>query len=264
MKKFSLLQAIIYSFFSRALYSQVGQKWIGAGFKYLFLLIMLYSLPLTLKWQLEINYFAKFIFPPILKELPLIKIDQGSLSIDKAVPYTIYHPLTHLPYIIFDTASASLVKPSDAKFVVHAHQLSLRWDNLVHEYRFDTQQSATLTPEFFAMKMRELKTWFSFIAYPLTVILGFSTYLFAVIILALLGLIFVSLTDRQLDYIALLRLSVVALTPALLLHAIIKLLDIHFSHQLFVGVIITLCYLFFAILANPKRAPIAANDEVIS
>lgn len=86
---FRYWNAFYMAFYSRRFYIDVGKRWRGYGLTYLFLLILVASIPLSIGIVMNFNHhFDEQMMEPIRK-LPDIYIQNGSMYIDKPMPYLI-------------------------------------------------------------------------------------------------------------------------------------------------------------------------------
>jgi hypothetical protein len=79
--------------------------------------------------------------------------------------------------------------------------------------------------------------------------------LIQVLIYALFGLAMSRMLNVGLPYAALVRLSVIALTPVLLIDSVLKVRGLMFGYWWIVSVLITLGYLFFGVRSNKEVIP---------
>jgi hypothetical protein len=99
------------------------------------------------------------------------------------------------------------------------------------------------------------KTWFAPIAYLVLLIGSFVFRAIQVLIYALIGLLFANLLQASISYKTLMRLAAVAITPVLVLDLILEFLPIHIPLWWFLGIVVGLGYLFFAVKSNTEVEP---------
>lgn len=82
-------QALYLSFFAKSLYVDVGKRWKGLGTLYLLFMVALMAIPFALKTAVDINHsFEQQLIKP-LSQLPQIYVQNGEVSTDAALPYTV-------------------------------------------------------------------------------------------------------------------------------------------------------------------------------
>lgn len=84
---YSYWQALYMSYYSRRFYIDVIKRWHGFGFKYIFFILALGAIPLTVRFADNfIHYFDDTLIYPI-EHMPLLMIQNGQASIEKPIPY---------------------------------------------------------------------------------------------------------------------------------------------------------------------------------
>lgn len=111
LTKYKIWQAPIFAFFSTQFYRELGINGKGAGFVYMFLLLVISSAIPALKGfasaqQILLNHNAQ-----IANQFPEIRIENGKLSINKESPSFVSNPETGDYIIAFDTSGQNLVSP---------------------------------------------------------------------------------------------------------------------------------------------------------
>ena len=84
---FSYWQALYMAFYSRRLYLDVGVRWRGVGFFYLFLMLAVASIPLSARL---IHHYNQFISDQIIAPLatiPPLELQNGIISFNQPMPY---------------------------------------------------------------------------------------------------------------------------------------------------------------------------------
>lgn len=106
---YTVFQALILSFYSSRLYIDVGKRWKGIGMRYLFLVIILFSLPFNIRVILEVNrFFEEEIVDPI-RRIPDLYIRNGKIALDKPTPYFIKNKKEEIVAIIDPTGVTSRI-----------------------------------------------------------------------------------------------------------------------------------------------------------
>lgn len=101
--------ALYRAFYSSSLYNDVFKKWRGLGILYLFLVIVLGSIPLSVRIMMETNQFfkANVLFP--IQALPTINIKNGMFVFDKPMPYLIKNNHNQVVSVINTTGFISAI-----------------------------------------------------------------------------------------------------------------------------------------------------------
>jgi len=160
MKRYTLIQALALSFYSRNLYVDVARNWSGIGIRYLLLLLTLAWAILTFMWSIYLSKFniddlsnsltnSIFVYDNlsaedninrdfnILKQMPLLRFRRNLLTMEspefdkvpKAVkpkpkPYLIKDPVSNNDLIIIDTSGTyKNLKGQKAKVLITEKQI---------------------------------------------------------------------------------------------------------------------------------------------
>lgn len=253
MKKYNIFHPILLSFFSKDLYRDVARNWRGNAFFYLFILLAICWIPATYLMHQGMNTFLENRMVPLIKQMPTIKIHHGEVSIDQPSPYIIREPHTNRIIAIINTSTeitspaqtkALLLLTKDKLYVRHSEK-EMRVYSLK---RFDNQE---ITKVLLLRIVNFVKTWGVFLLFPLLLIVSYLYRILQALLYAAVGtLVFAKISKASLDYQQILRLSIIAVTPAIILSTVLSFFHINFSYQWTLYFIITLLYLFFAIKVN--------------
>ena len=100
-------KAFYASFYSSVLYADVVRRWCGSGMGYLLFLIVLGSIPLSVRVIVAFNHFFKeeILFP--IQALPLLNIQNGEVNYNQPMPYLIKNNMGQVVSIIDTTGRIS-------------------------------------------------------------------------------------------------------------------------------------------------------------
>lgn len=259
-KKYSIFHIPVLSFFSKEFYRDVGLRWKGVNFLYLFLVTAICLLPTTIKMYITFANFVNNEAPAVVEQVPEITINDGKVSINEPQPYYIKDPENGDILVIVDTTGQiTSLEGTDALCLLTDNKLVTR------KSEFENRTYDLSNVRTFAVDSERITGWLQIarkflvvVVYPLALL---SSYLFRIVqalIYAAIGLLFASWCKVTLTYATLLRLAVVAMTPCLLAKTIFGIADIRlpcFTSLIFL--VITLAYLFFAVKANSEIIPIS-------
>lgn len=257
MRKYTIFHPYLFSFFSADLYRDIAQRWRGLNSMYLLLLLALCWLVtmITLHWQ-----FAVFITqeaPKIAEQIPNIKVENGKLSIDKPSPYVIKSPDTGETLVVFDmNGQFESLNDANTLALITPDRISVKRNE------FETRSFEVAPFEGFTMDSTKAYEWASTfgnlmvpIAYPFAVIGSFLYRMVQVLTYGLLGMLFAAITGTKLPYAALVRLSVIAITPVLILDTVFGLFQIVVPMWALICFVIAMAYLFFGVISNRNQQP---------
>jgi hypothetical protein len=241
------------SFFSGSLYRDVARNWKGLCFLYLLSLVALCSIPGVLQVRTEVSDFLAKEAPMYVKQVPAITIAKGQVSLDKPEPYFIRDERTGSVRAIIDTTGRiNTLRGSKAALLLTKTALLVK-DDEGEARKFDLSEIDHLVIDRSALYgfLDTLDDWFAVFIYPFAVLFSLFFRILEVLILALIGIVFTkTLMPAALDYRALIRLSAVAITPAVVCGAIFALADVRVLYWPLMGIVISGGYLFYAVRAN--------------
>ena len=267
MKKFNIIHIPLLSFYSGELYRDVGLNWRGVCFGYLFLLLALCTIPWTYIAHKDLSDFIDTEAPPFVEQVPKITIENGEVNITEQQPYYIKNPDGNDILAIIDTTgkiqsledTEAYVLLTRTKFIHRQSELEYRTYNLsqIKEFALDKEQ---ITEWLNLVKKFSIPILFPFI------LLGL--YIFRIIqalIYAAIGLCFASLCNTKLSYPALIRLSVVAVTPCIIFRTVFVCASIELPLAGLWFFIVAMGFLFIGVKAcSQSEGPTNLEDDFSS
>lgn len=251
MKKYGIFHPLVLSFFSKDLYIDVAANWKGSGFLYLLLLAFICSFPNTLRLSKALKNIPAEL-EPIIIQFPDIKITDGNVSIDKPEPYIINDPSQdNKPAIIIDTTGKyTSLEGTPAQVLITKTQLIAKNRNSTRVYDLTSIKNFVLTKDIIRKFLKAFFGWFPVVAFPFIIGFLFVYRILNVLIFSVCGLIMAALLKTKMSFEQLMRLSAMAITPAIIAGILLSFADfkIPFLLRVFVG----LGYLFFAIKINKQ------------
>lgn len=258
MKRYSVFHPIVMSFFSRSLYRDVGQNWRGCGFAYLLLLLVICWIPVVVQFDRSLNTFVTREAPAMIAKVPVVTITAGNVAVDAAVPYIIRQD--NEPFIIINPQAQydELIKQPGQIYVMK-NQIAVRKDaGQIQIIELPKDLNMTVGPEQVSTAVKFINRWLTLIFYPILVLCSYIYRVIQALVYAGLGSLIISrMVGVRLDYITILRLATIAVTPAIVLSTVLDIFSITFPFELLLYFVITLLYLGFGIKAN--RGSIAAQ-----
>ncbi len=255
MKRYSIIHPFALSFFSRELYQDVAKNWKGTGFLYLALLLAACWIPGMIKIGASFSDFVKKEISPLLEEFPEITIKNGEVSINEPMPYFLGDPDTGAVVAIIDTTGEITdLEGADERVLLTKNKLILR-KNKMETRGYDLSQinDLKLTREKIRSWLDTARKWLPFALYPFCWFGSFVYRIAQSLIYAVIGLIFVSVLKAGLQYQALIRLSVIAITPPVILETIRDLVGRKIPFWSLLCFLIAMGFLFFGMRANAKK-----------
>ncbi len=257
MKKYSMFQAPYLSFFSRAFYQDVGKNWKRVAFGYLLLLLAVLWIPVMITAHAMLSDVITREAPRFVNQIPKITITSGEVSIDKPVPYSIIDPDSGEQILLIDTSGEiTSVEQTEALALLTKDKLMIRQQHRseIRVYDLSSVDAITIDSDMARTIVEAFRRWFAVFAYPFAVLGSYAFRIIQALIYALFGMLFARILKVTLDYPALLRLSVMAVTPVLIIKTIATVFSIALPVPGLLGFAIAMAYLFFGVRAQTGGA----------
>lgn len=244
------------SFYSRFLYQDVGRNWKKISFLYLLLLLALTLIPITFKLHSEVSYYLTNNTPKIVRQVPVITISEGEVSVNEQTPYIIKDPESNAPLIIIDTAGQiTSLENSDAFALLTKTNLIIRVSpTKTRIFDLSTLGDIVIDQGIIYEWIETFVKFFVFVLYPFALIFSFVFRVAQALVFAAIGMLFAKKFGAPLRYQALISLAIVSMTPSIVLNTIYNYIGLTIPFWWLINLLITLGYIFFAIRANSEQA----------
>jgi hypothetical protein len=214
--------------------------------------------------QSEVSGFLSAEAPKYVKQVPIITISQGKVSLKEQVPYFINVPEKNTPLAIIDTSGriASLDK-TGALVLLTNSQLIIK--NSSSESRtFDLKgiDHLTIDQKMLYDWIETFNTLFPVVLFPFILLYSFLYHMIQVLLSAGIGTLFAKRFQADLNYKSLIRLSAVSFTPAIILQTFHALLNIPFPYRVPISFLISLGYLYYAVGSNSETPASKPNKTL--
>ena len=263
MKKFSIFQLPVLSFYSSQLYQDVGLNWKGVGLGYLFLLLAICTIPKMFKLHNGLSLFIDREAPPFIEQIPKITIEKGKVHIDQPQPYYIKAPDSNDVVAIIDTTGQiQSLENTEAFALLTKTKLIMRQSNAESRtYDLSQVESFVLDQDKITGWLNTVKKIFIPFLYPFVLLGSFIFRSIQALIYAVIGLFFAALCKTKLSYSALLRLAVVAVTPCIILRTVLEIISIKIPMDGLLFFLIAMAYLFCGVRVC-SMALTTAEDKI--
>jgi Protein of unknown function (DUF1189) len=254
MKRYSIFHPIVLSFYSKSLYQDVGKQWRGTGLGYLLLLLAVCWAPEMWKMQVGFTKFTRNEGADLVKQIPAITISKGEVTTNVENPYFIKDPKNGTVLAIIDTTGQyTSLGNTPAKMLLTKDQLITK----KNDYETQTYDLKNVKSFYFdqhkAQSWLDLaRKWLTVVLYPLVLLFSFLYRAVQALLYALIGMIFAKIMKATLGYMALLRLAIIAVTPAVIVDTIHSLGNVHTPYWSLICFLIAMAYLLFAVKANAE------------
>jgi hypothetical protein len=267
MKRYRIFHIPFMSFYSGALYRDMAHNWKGTGFFYLLILLAICWIPYMFVIQSGISFFTKNMAPEIVSQLPAVSIRDGRASFNVQQPHIVYYPNTGKPIAVFDTTGKldSPNKIAASIFVTAAgviFESNDRYRKRHEEFSFRDITSFDLTPQMITDWLDFLDKYLVFILYPFALIGSYIFRILQALVYAALGLLLASWWKTKIEYDALLRLSVAAVTPAIIVSTILEIASVQLPFMWLFAFLAAMGYLNFGVRAAATEDKKSVGESV--
>lgn len=264
-------QAWFKSFYSRQLYIDVAKRWRGFGLMYLFTILLIACLPLTIRIAADFqSFFDAQIFSPISK-LPPVYIQNGEASLDMSMPYVIRNQNNEV-VLIADTRvkTVEILKYLDQYPTLNLFITKDRFYFRLSKPRFFFNRTEPIPGRYFYVEplpsgdnevlvakdliastgVSNVLFLAKLLIYCLILSLFTSIYVVLTLTLALLGQVFAqTLLNSRIPYKTSCRLFAVASTPQMVIFFILFTSNLMFQGIGFIFLALFAIYYFYAVLS---------------
>lgn len=257
-KQYRFYHIPVLAFFSRALYRDVARNWKGTAFGYLFLLLVLCWIPAIMSMHRGLAEFVDQEAPKLVSQIPEMTITDGEVSIGEPEPYIIRAPDTGEALVVIDT-TGQITTLADTEAVGLVTKHAVTFEKNAYESRtfsFRDIDHFVLTQEKIYGWLDVGKRFAAPVLYPFCVVGGFIYRVVQALLYAALGLLIARIVKTELSYDSLLRLSVVAVTPAIIVATLLTMAGTRLPMGGLWYFLATMGYLTFGIrAAKPEEEP---------
>lgn len=257
MKRYTIFHAPIGAFYSKPLYGAVCHQWKGTGFGYLFLLVALCAIPLLVRMQAGVTRFVKTGAVRVTSQLPVLTFENGRMSLDEPQPCILRDPDTGMPLVVIDTTGTiTSLDQTPARALVTETQALVRKSAVeTRVFSFQGIERFVLDQDWINLWLDRIGKYLAPVVYPFVVIFTFIGKMILALVSAAVGLLLASLCKSRRTFDELLRLSVVALTPGILIRTIQSAAQAQIPYAVLWCFLVTLAYLYYGVQT-------AARDDV--
>ena len=229
MKRYSIFQAPVLAFGSPSFYRDVGRQWKGVAYGYLLLLLIATWIAPMVTMHIGLSEFLDNEAPKIVKQIPKLTISGGRASIEEPQPYSITEPESGQTIVVIDTTGQiTSLDQTDAKVLITAT------DFIMEKNQFETQTFNFAEIDEFVLEQDMINSWLEIartLAAPiLYVMVVLGAYVFRILqslVYGCIGLAFASMCNIKLPYGALIRLSVISVTPGIIVDTVLMVMKIN-------------------------------------
>ncbi len=265
-------QAFYLALYSRRFYVDVLKRWRGFGLGYFWLLILIATLPLSLRVVLVFNQYFDDQLTATLHQLPDIYIQNGKITLDKPMPFVIRNKQKDVVAVVDSTADHRQMFEFYPKLMLllNDNHIYFKMPNLqlfrpidkasspdrVYINTLDKDNNSFFNADdwFESSGLSRLKWLTDLMVFPALTLFFFTIYCFL-----MLGVIFMSMGysavifKLKLKFKEAARLCFTALTAQVIVFFSMLTLGVHVAHAATFYVVLFVLYFSFAALAVRKE-----------
>jgi hypothetical protein len=243
------------SFYSRSLYQDVAMHWKKISILYLLLLLAVCLIPLTYKTRASVSDYVLREAPKIIKQFPVVSISKGQVSVDVPMPYTIRDPESNAPLIIIDT-TGQMTSLAGSEAIVLLTKTKLLFKREPKESRvleLSDIDSLVIDQSRLYDWMETFLEYFVFVLFPVALFFTFLFRMIQAVIYSIIATSFNKYFKLHFNYYPLLSLSIVSMTPAIILDTIYNYFELSIPFWWIIDLAVALGYLIFALKSNTEK-----------
>jgi hypothetical protein len=251
MKRYSILHPLFMSFYSKSLYQDVGRRWEGLGFLYLFLLLALCWIAEMVQLHSGFTAWLDKEAPMVVRQIPSITISNGEVSTDVQTPHVIVDARGEKIAIIDLTGATTSLEDSGAAILLTRKTLAVRNAKRGETRAYDLSGVRNFSLDRGTVEgwVALARNWLAWFLYPIAVLFSYLYRILQALLYGAIGILFAKMVNTELDYQALVRLAVVAITPVIVLDTVRSVADAQIPAWWLICFVIAMGYLFYGVKA---------------
>lgn len=255
MKKYSILHIPFLSFFKKDLYQDVCLNWKGVCFTYLFILLFLCWIFPSYQIHNEFSHFVKTGASDYISQIPTITIKNGEASADVEQPYQIIDPETQEILVVIDTTGTiTSLSQAGARGLITKYEAIFQKSKIeTRSFTFQDIEDLVFDQEMAYDGLKMIEKFIGPIIFIFALPFSFIARIILSLIYASIGLLISSIFKTNRNYSELLRLSVVAMTPTIIVSTILDGLRIYLPYSGLIYFLVTIGYLSFGIKSSKEN-----------
>ena len=197
-----------------------------------------------------------------VQQVPEITITNGEVSINEPQPYYIKTPDSNSVLAIIDTTGTiTSLENTGAYCLLTKNALIVRQSDVeTRKYSLSQIKNFVLTSDHLMTWIHVFKKVLIIALYPAAVLGSFLYRIIQALIYGAIGLLFASWCKIKLAYDALIRLSVVAITPCIIINTVLTLANVRLPVAALIYFLIAMLYLLFGVKAAADEIAEAAGS----
>lgn len=255
MKRYTTIHPLFMSFYSKSLYQDVARNWGRTSFLYLFLLSAVCLIPTMFRVHSTVSDYLLNEAPKIVRQVPVVTITKGIVSVNEKMPYLINDPGTNAPLFIIDT-TGTLTSLQGSEAIILLTKTKLFFKRSPKDIRIvDLSEidSLTIDQPMVYEWIETFNEYFIYVLYPFALLFSLLLRIGEALIFAAIGMFFARNLRVSLRYRAMVSLAMVSMTPSLILDTMYTFSETNIPFWWIFNFLVAMGYLFFAVKANSEQ-----------
>jgi hypothetical protein len=246
-----MFQAPFMAFFSQSFYRDVDLHWKGTGFAYLLLLLAICWIPTFIQFHLSVADYVENKAPALIAQIPPIRIIKGETSVDVAQPHKIIDPDSRMVLALIDTTGNTVsLEGTEARVLLTRTEVIYRKSDVeTRSFRLEKIENFFLDQQKMQGWLTVFRKYVAVVSYPFAVIGSFAYRIVQLLIYASIGILFARWCKTGRPYLTLLRLSVMAVTPVIIVSTVFGIAGVKLPFQGLLYFLAAMAYLYYGINA---------------
>ena len=243
----------VLSFYSRRLYRDVSTRWKGANLGFLFLLLAVCFLPAARNASRGAERIIDQKADIFLMQIPPMRFSNGKLSVDAPQPYSIIEG-NRTVLLIDTTGKIQTLDDAGAAALLTETHLYIRQKNKPPlAFALAEFGELEISRGIAELVVERAKGFFLPAFYVAGYLVNLVLFTLAALLFGAIARLFASIQKRSVDYRAGLRLSMVALTPVLIICGLLETVERSVPPVLYL--LLALAYLYMAVGCARRMRP---------
>lgn len=252
IRKIAPWKAVYKCFYSQDIYRDAAHCWRGLGYKYLLAVLFAAWLIAAVHVQLVVREFIVDYLKPVFMQLPTMSVKNGVMKLDGASELVqIKDPRDGHLLVSFDMREEPKAPPADKIGIfVERRRVILHSKDKQQVYDFKNLKDTVYDWTYHIKILDGFANWSGVVVVGVFWISSFVLCALQALLYGLAGKLIAVFAKRRLTYAQLVRISVVAMTPALIIDTCQKLLCAGIPVWPLVSVCITVAFLIYGVKVN--------------
>lgn len=266
MENTNLFRAIVRSIYSMQLYEEVASRWsLLRAIGYMTLVAVLFFGIILIIQSYRLLYQPLAVLEQMANQFPMITFKNQVASADQTSPAIISFAKSDTPFIVVDTKDQIIdVLATPGNIFIQSRGVILKGDEILRAYPYSDMIKGVYGPKEIKHTLKLVgESVFPLAIFTLWILYIVSFFITSIIwafIVGIIGRIYAFFAKRSLHYRWVVRMALLAASPALILTALLSFVHISFLlHRGMVSYLIfVLVYVLFAIYKMPKKEETAS------